>query len=233
MADFPMTIDYILKRSKRRRKTISLQISGTAEIVVSAPYFTKDFEISRFVHEKQNWIQKAIRKQKEALVQNREKEFICGEYFQYLGQAYPLEVFFQQMLPAGLVFWGGRFYLNCPDHLADRKCYFIEWYKTKARQHFVRQVEDLGRRLEVLPRNVRITSARSRWGSCSEENNLAFSFRLIMAPPAVIDYVIIHELMHTKEKNHSAGFWKLMETAMPQYKTQRRWLKENGHKLGI
>jgi predicted metal-dependent hydrolase len=233
MADFPMTIDYILKRSKRRRKTISLQISGAAEIVVSAPYFTKDFEISRFVQEKQNWIQQAIRKQKEALVQNREKEFICGEYFHYLGQAYPLEVFYQQKLPAGLVFWGSRFYLNCPDHLSDRKCYFIEWYKTKARQYFVRQVEDLGRKLGLLPRNVRITSARSRWGSCSEENNLAFSFRLIMAPPAVIDYVIIHELMHIKEKNHSAGFWKLMETAMPQYKTQRRWLKENGHKFSI
>jgi predicted metal-dependent hydrolase len=228
-----MSVDYILKRSKRRRKTISLQISSAAEIVVSAPYFTKDFEISRFVQEKQNWINRAIRKQQEARIQNREKEFICGEYFHYLGQAYPLEVFFQQELPVGLVFWGGRFYLNCPDHLADRKCYFIEWYKTKARQYFVRQVEDLGRRLELQPGSVRVTSARSRWGSCSEENNLAFSFRLIMAPPAVIDYVIIHELMHIKEKNHSIRFWKLMETAMPQFKTQRRWLKENGHQFGI
>lgn len=210
-----------------------MQISSAAEIVVSAPYFTKDFEISRFVQEKQNWINRAIRKQQEARIQNREKEFICGEYFHYLGQAYPLEVFFQQELPVGLVFWGGRFYLNCPDHLADRKCYFIEWYKTKARQYFVRQVEDLGRRLELQPGSVRVTSARSRWGSCSEENNLAFSFRLIMAPPAVIDYVIIHELMHIKEKNHSIRFWKLMETAMPQFKTQRRWLKENGHQFGI
>jgi predicted metal-dependent hydrolase len=233
MTDFPMTIEYILKRSKRRRKTISMQISSAAEIVVSAPYFTKDFEISRFVQEKQNWIEQTIRKQRENLEQSREKEFMCGEYFYYLGQDYPLEVFFQQYLPVGLVFWGGRFYLNCPDHLANRKCYFIDWYKNKAREYFARQVDDLGRQLGLLPRRIRITSARSRWGSCSEENNLAFSFRLIMAPPAVIDYVIIHELMHIKEKNHSGVFWRLVESAMPPYRTQRRWLKDNGHKLGI
>ena len=228
-----MSLDYILKRSKRRRKTISLQISGAAEVIVSAPYFTKDFEISRFVQQKRDWIQRTIRKQKEALIQNKEKEFICGEYFPYLGQAHPLEVFYQQELPVGLVFWSNRFYLNCPDDRIDRKCYFIEWYKTKAPQYFVRQAENLGERLGLQPRNIRITVARSRWGSCSEDNNLAFSFRLIMAPPAVIDYVIIHELMHIKEKSHSSRFWKLMETAMPQYKTQRRWLKENGHKLSL
>jgi hypothetical protein len=226
-----MSFDFILKRSKRRKKTISLQISSAAEIIVSAPYFTKDFEINRFVQEKQNWIQQTIRKQKEVLVQSRGKEFISGEYFHYLGGVYPLEVFFQQNLPAGLVFWGCRFYLNCADSATRRKRYFIEWYKTKARQYLARRVDDTGRKLGLLPLSIRITSARSRWGSCSEENNLAFSYRLIMAPPDVIDYVIIHELMHIKEKNHSAAFWKLIESAMPQYKAHRRWLKENGHRF--
>jgi predicted metal-dependent hydrolase len=226
-----MAVPYILKRSRKRRKTISLQISSKAEVIVSAPYFTKDCEINRFVQEKQNWIQKIIQKQKAALLQNKDKQYISGEKFYYLGEPYPLETFFQQNLPAGLVFWGNRFYLNCPDGAARQKGYFTAWYKAKAREYLPRQAESLGRGLQLPLRNIRITSAQTRWGSCSGENNLAFSFRLIMAPRRVIDYVIVHELMHIKEKNHSAKFWKLMEISMPEYKTQRKWLKDNGHKF--
>ena len=79
--------------------------------------------------------------------------------------------------------------------------------------------------------NVKITSAEKRWGSCSGDDNLSFSFRLIMAPPDIIDYVIVHELMHIKEKNHSPKFWKLVEAVMPEYKIHRRWLKDNHHKF--
>jgi predicted metal-dependent hydrolase len=226
-----MAVPYILKRSRKRRKTISLQISSKAEIVVSAPYFTKDYEINRFVQEKQSWIQKIIQKQKAALLQNKQKQYIPGEEFYYLGEPYPLEIFFEQNLPAKLVFWGNRFYLNCPDDEARRKSYFIAWYKTKAREYLAGRVDGLSRQVQLLPHNIRITSAQTRWGSCSGENNLAFSFRLIMAPPAVIDYVIVHELMHIKEKNHSAKFWGLIEFVMPEYKTRRQWLKDNGHKF--
>ncbi|PKN82576.1 MAG: M48 family peptidase, partial [Deltaproteobacteria bacterium HGW-Deltaproteobacteria-1] len=74
---------------------------------------------------------------------------------------------------------------------------------------------------------IRITSARSRWGSCSEDNSLAFSFRLMMAPPQVIDYVVVHELMHIREKNHSSKFWRLVIEAMPDSMSHRRWLREH------
>jgi predicted metal-dependent hydrolase len=226
-----MTVSYILKRSRKRRKTISLQITRQSDVVVSAPYFTPVSEINSFIEQKHEWIQKNIRRQKEQKLQTGEKLYLSGEYFYFLGTPYPLEVFFQQNLPIGLVFWNNRFYLNCEDGLGVRKSYFIQWYKTKAREYFAGQVEHIGRLLQLLPNSVRITSARTRWGSCSEENNLAFSFRLIMAPQAVIDYVIIHELMHMKEKNHSAQFWKLVNAAMPAYKLHRCWLKENGHKF--
>jgi len=226
-----MAVPYILKKSRKRKKTISLQINGKAEIVVSAPFFTRLDEINRFVEEKQNWIQKTIQKQNTLWFRRKEKEFVSGEYFYYLGLPYPLEVFFQQNLPEGLVFWSNRFYLNSPNDPAGRKIYFIDWYKTKAGEYLEKQVKILAGRLNLLPKSIKITSARTRWGSCSQESNLAFSFRLIMAPPIVIDYVIIHELMHIKEKNHSSGFWKLLEAAMPEYKLHRRWLKENEHKF--
>jgi predicted metal-dependent hydrolase len=226
-----MNINYTLKRSRKRRKTISLQISSSAEVVVSAPYFTSKYEINNFIREKENWIRKTIQKQKTTPDQVRKKSFTTGEFFYYLGLPCPLEAFFQTDLPLGLVFWNNCFYLNCPDAPAAGKDHFVKWYKTAARKYITGRVDMLANRMNLLPRNIRITSARTRWGSCSEENNLAFSFRLIMALPEVIDYVIVHELLHMREKNHSSKFWKLVVEVMPQYKVHRRWLRENGHRF--
>ena len=228
-----MTVPYILKRSRKRRKTISLQISNKSEVVVSAPYFTPGSEINRFIQEKQTWINRVIQKQKTAQLQIIKKEYVLGEEFYYLGIPYPLEIFFQQNLPVGLVFWRNRFYLNSEESSAKGKYYFTKWYTAKAQEYLGERINYLSHHLQLSPGKIRITSAQQRWGSCSEENNIALSLRLIMAPPAVIDYVIIHELMHIKEKNHSAKFWKLIEFVMPEYKTNRQWLKDNGHKFGL
>lgn len=222
---------YILRKSRKRKKTISLHINSQSEIVVSAPFFTKDSEINRFIQEKQNWIQKTIQKQKELQLQETVKQYVSGEEFFYLGKPYPLEVFFQRGLPAGLVFWGNRFYLNCEKGAVQGRHYFSRWYKTSACKYIHERINRLGESLRLLPGKIRISSACHRWGSCSEENNLSFSFRLMMAPPLVIDYVIIHELMHIKEKNHSKQFWNLVAAVMPEYKLHRQWLRENGHKF--
>jgi len=105
--------------------------------------------------------------------------------------------------------------------------YFICWYKKKARQHLSDRVDFYCNMLRLEAGGIRITSAESRWGSCSEDNRLSFSFRLIMAPPQVIDYVVVHELMHIREKNHSSKFWDLVIEVIPDYKTHRRWLREH------
>src|SRR4030066_234860 len=120
-----MNINYTLKRSRKRRKTLSLQISRAAEVVVSVPYFTPVREITRFVQEKQNWIDKTIQKQTRAQLLNKKKEYIFGELFQYLGEDFPLEVFFEPSERAGLVFWNKRFYLNAPEDKEIRRHFFL------------------------------------------------------------------------------------------------------------
>ena len=226
-----MNITYKVNRSRKRRKTISLQISDKSELVIAAPYFTSAAEINRFVQEKQNWIHKTIQKRKEDSIKNKSKEYITGEMFYYLGESFPLETFFEQNERNGLVFWGNRFYLNTANVTENGIFYFVSWYKKKAREYINQHVDFFSREIGVLPRKIKITSAEKRWGSCSADDNLSFSFRLIMAPPDIIDYVIVHELMHIKEKNHSAAFWKLMEAVMPEYTIHRRWLKDNNHKF--
>jgi predicted metal-dependent hydrolase len=226
-----MSINYTLNRSRKRRKTISLQISDKSELVIAAPYFTPIGEINRFVQEKQNWIHKTIQRHKEDAIRNKAREYITGEMFYYLGESFPLETFFEKNERKGLVFWSNRFYLNAADTIKKGKSYFVLWYKKKAEQYIRQRVDFFSRELNLRATSVKITSAEKRWGSCSADDNLSFSFRLIMAPSDIIDYVIVHELMHIKEKNHSAAFWKLIEAAMPEYKIHRRWLKENHYKF--
>ncbi len=226
-----MNTNYILKRSRKRKRTISLQISRAAEIVVSAPYFTPVREINRFIKEKQNWIDRTIQKQTLVRLLNKEKEYISGELFYYLGESYPLEVFFESKEKRGLFFWNKCFYLNAPEDKEIKKNFFLLWYKKKASEYISKQIDFYCHKLKLTARSVRITSARKRWGSCSEDNKLAFSFRLIMMPPEIIDYVIVHELTHIKEKNHAPRFWKLTKEILPEYKKHRRWLKEYGERF--
>jgi predicted metal-dependent hydrolase len=80
-------------------------------------------------------------------------------------------------------------------------------------------------------KNIKITSAQKRWGSCSAQNNLNFPQKLALAPDKIIDYVVIHELCHIKEKNHSRKFWKEVEKIMPDYKIHRQWLRNYGYLL--
>ena len=80
---------------------------------------------------------------------------------------------------------------------------------------------------------VAVRDQRSRWGSCSSKHNLNFNWKLIMAPPQVLDYVVIHELCHLHEFNHSARFWRLVEGVMPDYEVWKKWLKNHGGELGV
>ncbi len=222
-----MKINYTLRRSRKRRKTISLNISEANEIIISAPYFTPVREINSFVHQKQDWIEKTIKKKSRASLSRREKEFVTGEEYYYLGESYPLETFCEPQEKQGLLLWNQRFYLNAPEDKEIRKNYFVLWYKQKALEYISERVKFFQKQFNLLARGVRISSARQRWGSCSPENKLAFSFRLVMMPPEVIDYVIVHELMHIREKNHSSRFWKLVAAAMHDYKNHQRNLRKH------
>ena len=117
------------------------------------------------------------------------------------------------------------------DRMHQGRQLFIEWYKKRSREYIEEMVNRYSQTLGLNPGGIRISNALCRWGSCSSDNHLSFSWRLIMAPCSIIDYVVVHELTHMKEKNHSMRFWGLVAKTIPDYKKQRLWLKENGHLL--
>jgi predicted metal-dependent hydrolase len=224
-------LSYHLIRSKGRRKTISLQINEEGKIVIYAPHHTPKWEIEKFIKRKQSWVVQKI-SEKEKQIKEVEKTFLPGEKFYYLGEWYPLEIheFDHKEPPLRLSFC--KFILN-KDHIDGASDLFIQWYKREAKEKIVGRIDYYSHRLHLFPKGIRITNAKSRWGSCSRDNRLSFSWRIVMASLTIIDYILIHELVHIREKNHSKRFWSTLESILPDYRKHRLWLKENGHLLQV
>lgn len=224
---------YQLIRSKR--KTLSLQITATGDLQVRAPMSCNLQKIEQFIEEKQQWIEKHQQKMRTKISEkvseqaSEKMHYFDGERFLYLGDLYPLQLSEQN---TGLKFDGKNFYLNAQ---ADGRASFLAFYRASFHKIALPRL-DYYAKTHRLPFNrmrnqVRIKAQKTRWGSCSGANNINLNYLLMMAPMWVIDYVIVHELAHTLEKNHAPSFWQLVENILPEYRTSERWLKENGYKL--
>ncbi len=220
-------IDKIIRS---RRKTYSLEVTHQGELLVRVPWFMTDRQIEKIVLDKSEWIV-----QKMELVRRRQAEaplhtFKEGDQFPFLGENYPL-----------ITKSGQKSALSLTDHtfVLDNRYgqsagrIFESWFRKQARIHFSARISELAPRLKVQPRVLRISSARTRWGSCSTSGTISLSWRLIMAPPHIIDYVIIHELIHLRHPNHSAQFWAAVEAHYPNHKAAKLWLKTNGARLSL
>lgn len=219
-------IDEIIRT---KRKTIALQITDEATLIVKAPIGMDEERIRDFVIKHADWIE---RKRKEVLMRDPKfvkKEFVNGEGFLYLGRYYKLNIVDKQDEP--LVFENGFFLLR--NYVPVAKKLFIDWYKKRAYEKISERVNWYAKMCGFEYNKVNITDANKRWGSCSSKRNLNFSWRLIMAPLPVIDYVVVHELVHLEERGHSKAFWGKVKVIIPEYEKHINWLKENGHLLRL
>jgi len=119
------------------------------------------------------------------------------------------------------------------DRVLAPKVILNSWLKSYSKRLILKRVQELAALHNFTYNRVSIREQSTRWGSCSSEKNLNFNWKLILAPPEILDYVIIHELAHTVELNHSKAFWNVVEQAMPNYKECRIWLRKNGDSLAI
>lgn len=149
---------------------------------------------------------------------------------QFLGETYPLII--KPISDPPLMFDGNSFVLS-KTHQSKAGELFTAWYRKQASSLIKDKLETLAKQHNFKFKSIKIGNAKSRWGSCSGKNNLSFSLRLIMAPISVIDYVIVHELCHTIHHNHSKNFWNQVSKFCPNYKEEKIWLKQNGHRLTL
>jgi predicted metal-dependent hydrolase len=220
----PVEIDQLIRT---KRKTIALIVRPDGSLLVRAPLRASNKSIREFVAKNTGWIEKT-RARLQAAAPPPPKQYLPGEKFEYLGSTYPLEIVEQQR--KSLLLEEGRFKLA--GFVQDRAALVFErWYRERARQILNERVDFYAHQHGFQYTRLGITSARTRWGSCSASGSLNFSWRLIQAPMEAVDYVVVHELVHTAIHNHSKKFWTRVEQVMPDYRERRKWLRSNGHRL--
>ncbi|MEI6437403.1 MAG: SprT family zinc-dependent metalloprotease [Candidatus Omnitrophota bacterium] len=219
-------LEYKLVRSRRR--TVALLISPDAVLTVRAPLHTPVARIEGFIREKARWIDRKIQEQK-SRPSAGVKQFVEGELFLYLGASCPLRIC--DDMKASFCF-DGSFLLSSREQSRAREL-FVWWYKREARRFITERVEFFARKDGFRYQSLRITSARRRWGSCTTAGTLSFSWRLVMAPLDVIDYVVVHELAHLDHCDHSPRFWGRVRSLYSDTDRCRAWLKKNGPALDL
>jgi len=194
------------------RSSIAIQVSRQGELIIRAPKKVSKRYIDELVASKSDWIQSKVK-----TITRYGFSFSEGDSLLYLGEKYILK------FSKGTKVEVTEEYIIVPDSMDVEK--LKNWFKFKAEKLIVQRFKKLG--VNFSYKNIRLSNARTRYGSCNNKGNINLSWRLIFAPLFVIDYVIIHELVHIEHMNHSSQFWNKLEQEMPDYKNAKQWLKEN------
>lgn len=216
------------KLIRSKRKTVSLTITQDARVVVRAPLKTPLDYIRKILQKKSSWIRKKQKVSREWWKKYRPKAIVNGETFLFLGKKYQLKI-----IRAGNdVELAGS--LNIPqDLLPHAGDAIIDWYKRQALITITERVDRYSRLTGLKYKSIRISSASRRLASCGCRGTLNFSWRIILAPLEIIDYIVVHEMSHLEHMNHSKKFWDKVKSIMPGYAERKKWLKDNGHLVHI
>jgi predicted metal-dependent hydrolase len=220
-------VTYTLKRSYRAR-CVRLEIHQETGLTVFVPRTYKINDLPSLLNDRSRWIIKKL-----AQVMPTDMNSDDGEYnsIQYLGGELAL-IKKNRPYTALTMDMDGKRIVVCFDCSKTTISEVLNWWlRRKAQDLLDKKVEACAKELGVKYNKVKINRARTRWGSCSPRGNLNFNIRLIMAPEPVIDYVVVHELCHLKEMNHSRRFWNIVERYCPDWRTRREWLETHEAEL--
>ena len=203
-----------IERTKRK-KTISLQVKDNT-LIIKTPRNVSKKTLDDLINRKQEWIkQRAILNFEEQSLRNR--EFIDNEKFYFRGNEYRLSLILGRKEAVKIA--GGLLLVTyIIDRSIDRKVLKL-------------RTEELAKQMRVQPSGITVKNYISKWGSCTANNKISYNWRIIMAPNHIIDYLIIHELSHIIEPNHSKNFWHQVGKYCEDFPKKRKWLRENGHRF--
>lgn len=232
------TIPFEISRSSGRI-CISVSVHPDGTVSVEAPKGTRKKQITDAVQSKQVWIlnqQEHFRR----LMRIRAKRFVSGESFLYLGRQYKLLVLDRRRdeIPSVRLF-RGYIEVSAPaamdqeSRVTCTRSMLIDWYRKKAQRRLENLTIRYSRNLGVEAESVRVREMKRRWGSAKNNGSVAYNWKIILAPKRLLEYVVAHEVCHLRYDDHSRHFWRLLESAMPDYERRRLELAVNGPKYDI
>jgi predicted metal-dependent hydrolase len=218
---------YTLIRS--RRKTVALYITRDLGVEVRAPLKMLKTDINRFVASKDQWIRTHLEKASERFAAKSFYTLSYDSEITLFGNEYPITA----GQGRSIRFDGTRVFVPSGLNSSGIKRALVILYRAVANETLSERAGHFASLMGVVPAGIKINGAKTRWGSCSGKNSINFSWRIVMADEDVVDYVVVHELAHIKEHNHSPRFWSIVEGLIPDYKDKRRKLKLLQGKLAV
>lgn len=224
-------VHYTVER--KRRRTIGMRIRPNSIVEVSAPYLTPDFIIERFIQEKSDWILKHLEKQDYVRETGEMLQYTTGSLLPFFTESYILQVTPHPTIQRARVYVVNKtFQVFISQELDDHKAEvevreaIHDWYRKNTKPILSLRVEKYAQQMGISYGRISVKDVTSHWGSCSSNGNLNFNYRIAMLPIELSDYIIVHELCHRREMNHSARFWALVQEVIPNYKQLRNRLKD-------
>jgi predicted metal-dependent hydrolase len=254
-----MSVDNISKRSislndreivyefvrRRGRRRISLSIEPRIGLRVLAPPRARLKDVESFIRHERDWLLEKLAALADWEAAHPLRRFRHGDRLPLLGESWRLVVkeeaerrrprVTRSLADANRA--GGEIVMQIAggrsesEHEQSAARALEAWYRRLARELLGARVDHWARDLAVRPTGIDIRDTRSRWGSCSSRGRLSFCWRIVMAPPPVLDYLVVHELCHLRHPDHSPRFWKLVASRLPEYEARRSWLVEHGEEL--
>ncbi len=224
---------YTVKRSERAR-TWRLEVGAGTGLCIIVPQAFDARRIPAILQARRRWILKTLDWAATQPPPLAHDGYAHGQTLPYRGQPHALNIREQSARPISVTRVDHTLVVSVRrrDGTLIRRA-LRRWYTQQATAVISQRAADLATRLKLCYRQITIGDQRTRWGSCSRSGRLRFNWRLVLMPPAILDYVIIHELTHLKALNHSKHFWRLVAAACPDYHTHRTWLRKHGPRLYI
>lgn len=214
----------------RKRKTLCIRVCPPKEVTVISPIGKSQKEILQTVQAKSKWIIKKLFDMKNMGEIPAEKQYVTGEEFFYLGEKYTLRIEEDEKFKRSKVVLKDHEILVCiSKYDSDKARLALEnWYKKQATEKISESIAYYQGFINVTPSNVVVKRQKRRWGSCTSSHKLLFNFKCVMLPLPILDYIVVHEMCHMVQLNHSKEFWALVKKILPDYKQRKEWLKSNG-----
>ena len=227
-------VDFEVLESPSRTEKILIKVYADCRVVVSAPLNADDKTIIDAVKQRSRWIYKQLRGFREQSKFITPRQYKSGESHFYLGKQYQLKVIHDDTKPTGVKLLRGRLEVNTLDtDIESIKSHLNEWYRSRAKVIFevrLRQILEKALWVEAKP-DIRLMTMRTQWGNCSPSGLLTLNPHLVKAPAICIDYVILHELCHLVEHNHSDRFYQLLTQVMPDWAKVKERLDNMAEKI--
>ncbi len=228
-ADAP-GFDYTI--SRRKRKTMEIRVEAPGKVLLLVPEKSKEEDINRMLTKHAGWVIKKL-EDYQGLPDAAEHAFGDGEQFWLQGQPVFLEIIHKPgAADVNVTMEGDRIRVISPVyHPEFFRFALVDWFKQRCQEAIMERVSYYEPLIKKTPLKVCAKEQKKRWGSCTATGHLYFNWRLIGAPPEVLNYVVVHEMCHLVHLDHSPAFWNLVRTFLPDYKNHQKWLRVNGKML--